>query len=256
MAITQITLPNGGCTEEVHDFRIPPLAGNGGKVLAVNSGGTSLEWTTASSGSITVDSTMSDTSTNPVQNRVIFAYIDSIYDSVEDDIQQECGNKQDTLVSGTNIKTINNTSLLGSGNITTMTQDEAAALDGSASNTVVTDRAKVVISDGTRSYTVLQMDDGEKQLAVKLTNPNYCENYILIDNSQNSSDVNVKINFEDYGTYGQNGFVEGAVDVEVFPKGAWPIKVESGLLKEFKCTRIGTGFNIYGVTTCSEVLTK
>ena len=34
-----------------------------------------------------------------------------------DDLQTDVGNKQDTLVSGTNIKTIGNTSLLGSGNI-------------------------------------------------------------------------------------------------------------------------------------------
>ena len=33
-------------------------------------------------------------------------------------LETKLGNKQDTLVSGTNIKTINNQSLLGSGNIT------------------------------------------------------------------------------------------------------------------------------------------
>ena len=33
-------------------------------------------------------------------------------------VDTEVSSKQDTLVSGTNIKTINNTSLLGSGNIT------------------------------------------------------------------------------------------------------------------------------------------
>lgn len=53
-------------------------------------------------GGITVDDAMSDTSTNPVQNKVITAAL---------------GDKQDTLVSGTNIKTVNSNSLLGSGNI-------------------------------------------------------------------------------------------------------------------------------------------
>lgn len=53
-------------------------------------------------GGITVDDAMSDTSTNPVQNKVITAAL---------------GDKQDTLVSGTNIKTVNNNSLLGSGNV-------------------------------------------------------------------------------------------------------------------------------------------
>lgn len=37
--------------------------------------------------------------------------------AVIDKINEIIDNKQDTLVSGTNIKTINNTSLLGSGNI-------------------------------------------------------------------------------------------------------------------------------------------
>lgn len=51
---------------------------------------------------ITIDSALSDTSENPVQNKVIKSAIDG---------------KQDTLVSGTNIKTVNNTTLLGSGNV-------------------------------------------------------------------------------------------------------------------------------------------
>lgn len=52
--------------------------------------------------SITVDDTLSTTSTNPVQNKAITEKINT---------------KQDLLVSGTSIKTVNNTSLLGSGNI-------------------------------------------------------------------------------------------------------------------------------------------
>lgn len=48
------------------------------------------------------DLALSTTSENPVQNKVITTALN---------------NKQDTLVSGTNIKTINNTSILGSGNI-------------------------------------------------------------------------------------------------------------------------------------------
>ena len=51
---------------------------------------------------VTVDSALSSTSENPVQNKIINTAL---------------GNKQDTLVSGTNIKTVNNTSLLGSGNV-------------------------------------------------------------------------------------------------------------------------------------------
>lgn len=53
------------------------------------------------------DSELSDTSENPVQNKAIKAYVDA-----------EVAKKQNTLISGTNIKTINGTSILGSGNIT------------------------------------------------------------------------------------------------------------------------------------------
>lgn len=56
----------------------------------------------SSGGDITVDSSLSTTSTNPVQNKVV---------------TNALNNKQTTLVSGTNIKTINGTSILGSGDL-------------------------------------------------------------------------------------------------------------------------------------------
>lgn len=63
------------------------------RLVAVESGGSS----------VTVDTSLDSGSTNPVANSAITNAIDA---------------KQDTLVSGTNIKTINNESILGSGNIT------------------------------------------------------------------------------------------------------------------------------------------
>lgn len=51
---------------------------------------------------ITVDSALSPTSTNPVENQVIYAELET---------------KQDDLISGTNIKTINGNSILGSGDL-------------------------------------------------------------------------------------------------------------------------------------------
>lgn len=52
------------------------------------------------------DSELSETSENAVQNKVIKAYVDA-----------EVAKKQNTLISGTNIKTINGNSILGEGNI-------------------------------------------------------------------------------------------------------------------------------------------
>lgn len=65
-----------------------------------------------------VDASLSSASTNPVQNKVINSAL---------------GGKQPTLVSGTNIKTINNNSILGSGNlsITASVPNEVAKITNS-----------------------------------------------------------------------------------------------------------------------------
>lgn len=74
-----------------------------------------------------VDSSLSSTSTNPVQNKVINSAL---------------GKKQSTLVSGTNIKTINNNSILGSGNlsITASIPSELAKLVNSGGNYIHIER--------------------------------------------------------------------------------------------------------------------
>ena len=86
---------------------------------------------------ITVDTEMNSESTNPVQNKAITNTITNLSNSVDEKLSNkqpkgdyalksdltplatkaEVNSKQDTLVSGTNIKTINGNSLLGSGNI-------------------------------------------------------------------------------------------------------------------------------------------
>lgn len=74
-----------------------------------------------------VDTALSSTSTNPVQNKVINSAL---------------GGKQSTLVSGTNIKTINNNSILGSGNlsITASVPTEVAKLVNSGGNYIQIER--------------------------------------------------------------------------------------------------------------------
>ena len=79
-------------------------------------------------GNITVDAEMSETSENPVQNKVITATFNQAAQDVNtaigglgsaiQSLSTGLDNKQNTLVSGTNIKTINGQSVLGSGNIT------------------------------------------------------------------------------------------------------------------------------------------
>ena len=83
---------------------------------------------------VTVDSSLSTTSTNPVQNKVITAALNG---------------KQATLVNGTTIKTINGSSVLGAGDIETAdTKVTAIALTTDSAGAVTGGTA--TLSDGTQ----------------------------------------------------------------------------------------------------------
>lgn len=66
---------------------------------------------------LTVDDTVTSGSSNPVKSSGIYNFVTG-----------ETATKQDTLVSGTNIKTINNASILGSGNISTLPEVQGTTL--------------------------------------------------------------------------------------------------------------------------------
>ncbi len=66
---------------------------------------------------LTVEDTVTSGSNNPVKSSGIYNFVTG-----------ETATKQDTLVSGTNIKTINNTSILGSGNISTLPEVQGTTL--------------------------------------------------------------------------------------------------------------------------------
>ena len=70
-------------------------------------------------GTIVVDSELSTSSTNPVQNKVITTELNKKIEGItSSDVTTALGyTPQTLLISGTNIKTINNESILGSGNI-------------------------------------------------------------------------------------------------------------------------------------------
>lgn len=61
--------------------------------------------------------------------------------------------KQDTLVSGTNIKTINNTSLLGSGNISVATSSDLASYVPKSGTTLT----GVLVAQNNTNYTTAQV---------------------------------------------------------------------------------------------------
>lgn len=94
------------------------------------------------SAQITIDDHLDVNSTNPVQNKVINGAISGI--------QTTLAGKQNTLVSGTNIKTINGSSLLGSGDITissggTISVD--SQLNGQSTNPVQNSTISSAIAD-------------------------------------------------------------------------------------------------------------
>lgn len=109
-----------------------PAAANDATITITQGGVTKGSFTTNQStnatididagASITVDSAIDSTSENPVQNKVIAEALDD---------------KQDALVSGTSIKTINGNSVLGSGDITT----------GNVSSTTVNNIVQITQAD-------------------------------------------------------------------------------------------------------------
>lgn len=66
---------------------------------------------------ITIDDALSTTSHNPVENRVITTALEDVGNTLSSLVETVNG-KQDTLVSGQNIKTLNGMSLVGGGQIT------------------------------------------------------------------------------------------------------------------------------------------
>lgn len=106
---------------------------------------------------VTVDQTLDTSSTNAIANSAVATALNSKADSsalsdyaTTSAMNTALAGKQDTLVSGTNIKTINNQSLLGSGNITIeggsqITVD--SALDSTSTNPVENRAIYAVIGD-------------------------------------------------------------------------------------------------------------
>ena len=96
----------------------------------------------------TIDSALSTTSTNPVQNKVINSAL---------------SNKQDKLVSGTNIKTIDGTSLLGSGSISFKKVNGTSVVGSGNINSLIqiTNECNTITSSNMRnaSYSFKLYDD-------------------------------------------------------------------------------------------------
>lgn len=122
-------------------------------------------------------------------------------------LDEAVSNKQDTLVSGTNIKTVNNNSLLGSGNITL--NDAAIPYDGNAAN---------VLEDATNVQEALDLLDD----AVSNIEPNEISSITTSESSASGGNNTVTITESNGTTHtfnvkngvdGQNGVSLGDVAI-------------------------------------------
>lgn len=165
----------------------------------------------------------------------------------------DVSSKQDTLISGTNIKTVNGQSLLGSGNIPIevgsggLTADEAVKFN---TNHIIANSSVGYIvtfdAGNARNYYVIEMGRGSTTLTITLNAYVETENYILINNSNNENDVTVSIGGMEY---------QGStVDPAVVPKDGIVVKANQYLEMSYAVFSIGGTAHI-GVITCSSELT-
>ena len=116
---------------------------------------------------VQVDDSLSSTSTNPIQNKVVTEKLNEISMNVSDigelalSVENQLYDKQDKLISGTNIKTINGQSVIGSGDIT---------IEGGSSNGFeIVDLTQYMRSDTTGNGTYFE-DLISQEIADKLNN--------------------------------------------------------------------------------------
>lgn len=107
-----------------------------------------------------VDSEVSETSTNPVQNKAVAGLLIEIIDQLDtalSSVGERFNSKQDKLVSGENIKTINGESIVGKGNIEI--EGGSADLEGYATEEYVNNAVEAVNVKGEDGYVY---SNGEK----------------------------------------------------------------------------------------------
>lgn len=153
---------------------------------------------------ITVDTTLDADSTNAIQNSAVAVRFNATSESIsnlqlkadnnETNISNLTNSKQDKLVSGTNIKTINNASLLGSGNISI----PVITVDSAISKTSINPVQNKVISTAldtkqnklTSSDTIFTLKDATNTMQVKYGNTVVSSSLILSTQDGIGLDVN------------------------------------------------------------------
>lgn len=153
---------------------------------------------------ITVDTTLDADSTNAIQNSAVAVRFNATSESIsnlqikadnnETNISNLTNSKQDKLVSGTNIKTINNTSLLGSGNISipVITVDSVISKTSTnpVQNKVISTALDTKQNKLTSSDTIFTLKDATNTMQVKYGNTVVSSSLILSTQDGIGLDVN------------------------------------------------------------------
>lgn len=153
---------------------------------------------------ITVDTTLDADSTNAIQNAAVTTRFNTTSESIsnlqikadnnESNISTLTNSKQDKLISGTNIKTVNNTSLLGSGNISipVITVDSAISKTSTnpVQNKVISTALDTKQNKLTSSDTIFTLKDATNTMQVKYGNTVVSSSLILSTQDGIGLDVN------------------------------------------------------------------
>ncbi len=213
-----ITIDRWGADIASKQDALPPVANNAGKVLAVNNAADGLEWVAQSAGTEevfvcsydattgTMDKTTSEISQASNDGKCVLCVSENdiyvlvsnniltfsrtlgeqttyiTYNQSTDKWTKESVSLQQSLVSGTNIKKVDNTSILGQGNLYTG-RFFSAVQEASISDTFVLSY---------RTFRVLHIADGITSTSLSVVITQY-DAFIIYDNSDNSSDVAVSI---------------------------------------------------------------
>lgn len=160
---------------------------------------------------------------NPVVGQIYFNTTDHtgyIYDGTKwRDIAQivDLSTKQDTLVSGTNIKTINGSSVLGSGDLVidtggTYTAGEGISISGSGEIAVINPLPEhlylYTYSISNKTKTQIESDDVFKELCYKIASSPY-ECILYLYNGGNSEDIDNSVK-NTLGAYHKTSYTTGS----------------------------------------------
>ena len=153
---------------------------------------------------ITVDATLDVDSTNAIQNAAVTTRFNATSESIsnlrlkadtnESNISTLTNSKQDKLVSGTNIKTVNGNSLLGSGNVSipVITVDSAISKTSTnpVQNKVISTALDTKQNKLTSSDTIFTLKDATNTMQVKYGNTIVSSSLILSTQDGIGLDVN------------------------------------------------------------------